>query len=817
MNPARIWPVPQVAGVVRLVAQRFRVMLRHKGVTTGALASLALGIAVPVVAFSFSDAVFFAPLPYSNAQRIVVPWTAVRASSDDFEPGLPPQVLQVLRTTNVVLRDWATTRTVSVDVRVTGSLRSERAALVSPHFFSLLGGTPLLGRPLSVGDFGPLAPATVVLGHRYWQRAFGSDSTIVGREVAVDGRGRVVVGVMPARWDFPDVALWMPDTVSLDDLSARRGCCVLALARIDAGISANAVLGAVSHHQITVGESHVSRDVQVKFEELRAYYEPRAAYAFTAFASLIALVGVACASLSAASLFASRGLQRRPEFAIRAALGASRAALVRQLALDAFVVASASGIIAVALSVAGVGSLRSWIGASLPDALFLTLSWRMAVLAIVLAFALAIVSSVLPCLAITRNLEQVARSGHMSGQAPRLQKRLLAGQLGVALALAMGVVPQLVRSLNWTDQFDAKASGTLIMNLRPGHAQANVTERLHPLPADWIEIAKAIPQVRDAAIEQAAVVPISVVMRGHAMGATSSTTDQFAGMRVVLASGGVPILPDVRLVRGRLFTRNEAVGAIPVAVVNVRLARMLFGAAAAVGKVITFDTTSLGSDVAGAFPRSVEITGVVADVPSLDRVLQDPLPTVFLPSAKLSDWPMTMVVSIDGATVSARPQLAKVFAQSLPNTPLDEVVPLSTIVERELQASRRPVFVLVVLGGCGLLTALIGVVGVAAQVAAARRGEIAIRVALGATWRNIAALVVREFLPVVVVGIISGLLGAELLLGVLGSLIRSAGRVGVPEEVAVVAAFVLLVVTTVALAMRPVFRVPPAEAIRLAD
>ena len=136
----------------------------------------------------------------------------------------------------------------------------------------------------------------------------------------MDGRRRVIVGVMPVRWDFPDVALWLPDTLTLDEIGTQRGCCVLAFARIDEAMSANAVLGSVSRHTITVGESRVARDVRMKLQPLRAYYEPRAAYAFTAFASLIALVGIACASLSAASLFASRGLERRSEFAIRAAL-----------------------------------------------------------------------------------------------------------------------------------------------------------------------------------------------------------------------------------------------------------------------------------------------------------------------------------------------------------------------------------------------------------------------------------------------------------------------------------------------------------------
>jgi putative ABC transport system permease protein len=757
-----------------------RQLWKNPGFTIVAILTLALGVGGTTAIFSAVNAVVLRPVPVAEPERLVYVFSAWRELE---RSSVSPGNFSAWHERNTVFSSIAAIRWQSLNL--TEGLTPERVvvARVTGDYFKVFGVNAMLGRPIGRADDEPGREDVVVVSHRLWTRAFGSDAGIVGRPIRLSGRQYTVIGVMPAAFDLTATSeeLWIPTAFTAQDKVTFDGHSWTVLARLKPGVTieaARAQMLALSA-QLEKEQPEVNaerRSEVVDFMEIFVGDVRQRLYVLLGAVALVLLI--ACGNV--ANLLLARGAVRSTELAVRAAMGAGRGRLMRQLFTESVLLAGVGTLAGLALAYVALGALISLSPPNVPRLEQARIDGVTLAFAAFVALASSVVFGLVPAWRAAKAQAQDAlrggRSGGMGASRDRLRGVLVAAEVALALLLLVGS-GLLIRSALAIDA------------VNPGFEPAGVITGRIALPRDeylegprvvqtlerMVERARAIPGVTHAAVTSQ--VPMGPGGNGNGL---LPEGKEFHPRNVIisrlrLVTPGYFQAMKIDLVAGRDFTDADRAGALKVTIISEDAARRVFPKENAIGKRVACCEPGPGGPNT---PDFKVIVGIAKDVRSAGPAIE-PTPEFYLPIAQAPamaggawDWitrTMYIVARTPGDPAALTGSLSRAIREVDSTLPLFDVRTMEERLSGTLATSRFNTILLTTLGVMGLVLSAIGIYGVIAYFVSQRTKEIGVRLALGASPGDVVRLVIRQALKPVLVGLILGVAGAIAASGVLAA------------------------------------------------
>jgi predicted permease len=748
-----------------------RMLLKHKGFTVIAVLSLALGIGGNAAIFSLVNRALIRPLPYAEPDRLV-------RITEWYPRGAIAALQERSQTMEVA--------TYSTDLEVSLTGQGEAARLVSEgvsaNLFSLLGAKASLGRTFRAGEDRPARDGLVILSHALWRNKFGGDPNIIGRPIAIDGVAREVIGVMPPEFSFPTskVQIWVPTRFD----ASQRGPYweygwMPIIARLRPGATlpqAQSELRTLITHILPLFPWPMPADWNAKATVL-PLQEDLTSDLRGKLLLLLCAVGcvllIACANV--ASLLLARVAARQREMAVRAALGAGRGRIVRQLLTESVLLALLGGGLGFLLAMGSLSVLKS----TLPDDNALiaaaTIDWQVFAFVAALALLTGLAFGLAPALSAAR-LDLAGslktRGQQMTGLAgARLRGSLIVGEVALAVALVIGA-GLLIKSLWLLTQENPGFRPEQILTVRvfpqtagpqtAGPPQAAGQEKASyiALYDELLRRVRSISGVAEVAAanttplsDQVPIIPLE--LEGHPLTAGQNAAVFWSGA-VTPAYFQTLRIP---LLAGRLLNESDSATSAEVILISAATAKQYWPGENAVGKRIRVVWEQ----------RWRTVVGVVGDVRQYDLAGKTPdyiNGAFYMPYAQSTSLdrklPATMTLIL--RTAANAPQVAgelrRLVASVNPDLPVSEVSTMEAAVAASTSASSSLMWLFVSFGGAALLLAAIGAYGVISYSTAQRTYEIGVRMAFGATPRRIFGLVLGQSFRLVLTGLVLGTLAS---------------------------------------------------------
>jgi putative ABC transport system permease protein len=759
-----------MANLVDDLRYAVRMMRKRPGVTAAAMLTLALGIGANTAIFTVVNAVLLKPLPYASSDRLVFVSIGANTGFGD-RTSLPVADFLAWQSANRACDKLAVYTSDNVVVSGLGDAEQVVGTQASAQFFAALGITPTFGRVWRDGDDRPGSPLTVVVSYTFWERRLHADAGAIGRTVMVDGRPHVVIGVAPQGFAFPRRYGELWSILPLESPTRRGPFFLRGLGLMNPGASVAQVQADLRMAEAQVRQKFPSRNVtNYRVEPLKTVITGDARPAL-----LLLVAGVVVVLLVAignvANLLLASAAEREREIAVRAALGAGRGRITRQLVTEGLVLALAGAVAGWIFATWATRVLVNIAPTNLPRVTEIRMDLRVFGFTLLAAAASGVLFGAAPALQLSdRSFVETLQAGVRSSSrtaARRLRNALIVTEIALALTLAIAAA-LLAKSLIRLQHVEVGFSSEHL-----------VTASITPPPADYPGGPRVVAFFDDLLrrIETLAGVSGAAVTNSLPPDGLSATDNFVVEDRPPSPDRGAPVGPilsvsdnyfrvlRVPLIRGRWFSDVDRGSSAPVVIISTALAQQYFSGVDPIGRRMKQVADWPHPD---SNPWLI-VVGVVGDV-KYAGLAEQTGPVFYLPLRQSPFRDQNLVVRTTGNPSTIVSGIREVLRTIDPNLPLAEV---RTMEERLWAASGEPRFrtwLMALFGAMGLTLAAIGIYGVMTYSVAQRTREIGIRAALGATRGDLLLMVLGQSVKLATFGIVIGLalaLAAGRLLGAL--------------------------------------------------
>ncbi|MGA8073265.1 MAG: ABC transporter permease, partial [Candidatus Acidiferrales bacterium] len=753
-----------------------RVLIKNPGFTLVAVLALALGIGANTAMFSIVNSVLLRPLPYAQPERLVKLWTRfTNIGLPDDQNWISAPEFRDITELNKSLSDLAAFTNVNFNITTSGTANRVLGAQVSPGFFAILGVNAERGRVFAKEEGEKGHDTVLLLSHGLWERRFGADPGITGKQIIANGQSFTVVGVLPAGFDYPNQSeMWSPLSFAPSDLTPdnRGNHQYEMIGRLKPGVAfgqARADLDLVGremtqqHGEYPYAKFDFTVTAMPLIQDIAGDVKQPLWILMTAVALVLL---IACANL--AGLLLVRATSREREIAIRIALGAGGRRIVRQLITESLLLSLLGGVIGMILAPIALRMLEQSNAVALPRVVGTQIDLPVLLFTTALSLATGVLFGILPALQVIRDvnctaLREGGRSQTVGASSRRLRRLLVTGETAIALILLVSaglLFKSFVRVLEVNPGF--RADGVLKMTTALPPEKYATDEQVAAFFRQALERIKQLPGVDSAGFLD--TIPlgdgnesgtVTVDTQSVPLDRTAFEADQRAVTPGLFKTLGIPLL------RGRDFSEGDTATTTPVAVIDETMAELYWPGQDPIGKRVH-------RGGGGSKSPWRTIVGEVGHVRY--RTLEARSRTeLYMPEEQVAASTMSILVHTSGDPLALASSVEKAIQAIDPDQPVYRVRTMTQVMAESVARRKLGATLLGVFAGLALLLSVLGIYGVIAFDAAQRTNEIGIRVALGAQRISIIQLMLSDGLRPVLIGIVTGLVGGA----ICGRLIRS--------------------------------------------
>ncbi len=799
-----------------------RMLAKHKSFTAIAVITLALGIGANTAIFSVVNELLLRPLPYGDPERIVMLWEVT------------PEGRHQNTTSRANFRRWREQSTSYENVaaftdqrlNLTGSGEPEELSVqfATAEFFKVLGVDPLFGRTFLPEDDKPESPAIAVLSYGLWQRRFGGQPNIIGQTITLNAFKFTIVGVMPPNFQFHikqrsgtgrPAELWtvlpMPTGPGVNE----RGRFLSAVGRLKPGVTrehAEAELRTIEA-RLSDEAPQFNKNYSAEVLPLREQFFGNVRRPLWLMLGAVGFVLlIACANV--ANLLLSLATSREKEIAVRAALGARRGRIVRQLLTESLLLALLGSVLGLGLAWLGIKALMLISPRDLVSLQTVSLNTTVLLWTLGVSLLTGIIFGLAPALHISRlNLNDSLKEGGKSesGQASgsrRLRNALVVSEIALAVVL-LASAGLLIRSFVRLQQVDRgfETDNILSMVIRLPEAKYQQDPQLVTFFAQALDRIRQLPGVRSAGMVNH--LPLYGGLGSNTgfkiLGRPEPPPGQGPGTDVRVVDAGYFPTMGIPLLRGRNFSDLELKEPKHVILINEVLARKYFADEDPIGKrldVAMFEK-----------PTPAEIIGVVGNV-RYDSLIDELPPAVYFPHPDLAYSFMTLVIRTDGEPSAIAPAVQREIRGLDPNQPISDVRTMNQVMSEWVARSRFNTLLLALFAALATLLSAVGIFGVMNYSVALRTREIGLRLAVGAQPRQVLLLILKQGFVLTIVGVVFGLAAAFALTRLLSGLLFGVTAVDVTTFTTISLVLVIVSLLACYLPARRAMQIDPLSALR---
>jgi len=814
---AWMWPLAESLWADAKFA--IRQLAKSPGFAFAAIATLALGIGATTAIFSLVNAVLLRPLPFPESDQLM--WIS---QQDHSLPGIVPEDLSYpdyfdWRAQNHTMIGLASYVGGGATLETAGESLWLDSQTVSANFFDVLGAAPLLGRDFRWDDEKP-GNRAVMLSYSLWRAEFGSANDVAGTSIRMDGHNFTVAGVMPREFQFPlegpMPALWKSladDADGKDPKTVQRGFDALSvIGRIKPGATAeqakadlSLIAGNLARLYPDSNKQFSSALVEPELVHMTGDTRPALQVLFGAVTLVLLIV---CANV--AGLLLARGSRRRAEFALRAAIGASRAAIIRQLLVESITLSVCGGVVGVALAVGLVNTILKLMPLDIPRMQGAGVDARVLFFVLAVSLVSGVLFGAFPAWRMSRSapahaLREGARAVSASGAQHRLHNGLVVAQTAIGMVLLIGsglLMRSFIRILKVDPGFEPKH----VLSSRIGVSFGSLKHDQHyQFYEQLLTRISALPGVQS--VSAGWPLPMSnssVSVSFNIEGQPVAKADEPSESLGVVMPGYFETM-HIPLVSGRSFGDRDGLAGPPTILINQAFATKYFPRENPVGQHIQ---VRVGDD---EFEHPMrEVVGVVGDI-KRKGLTEDADPQYYLPYAQAVITNPYLVVRTSGDPASMQAAIAAAIHALDKSVPVYQVAPMESYISKSAAQPRFQAFLLTSFAGIALVLAAIGLYGLLSYMVVERTLEIGLRMALGAQRADVLGMIVRRGVTLALVGVGVGLVVSASITRLMSAMLF---RVKPTDPLTFAVTSILLILVSIAASSVPAYRAARLDPIK---